>query len=214
MQMTVGQNLNFAMSCVDVAEAVAKAPSGYKPIAADLIKSKPITRERTMASDETETERGKKLLARIPEIYVVNATNTKTLVLDPTGQIWDKVIAKSTAAVEKAKIRLSFIEPSEDAAIMIVTLELKNATKASAGTGAQELLVTVEMICKDDDAKNDEPPICRIFKRQENLGTIKLSNLQNGIYPPTVEKNLTHIFTVFRGAINQARHIKDTNSSK
>jgi hypothetical protein len=205
MQLTVGQNLNFAMSSIDVAEAVSKAPAEFKPLSVDLVKPQSTSQSRAMASDETETERGKKLLTEVTEIFLVNATSKRTLLLDPTGNIWDKVISKSQGAVEKAKIRLSFLEPSDDAAIMFVVLEMKNSSKANATMGAQELFVTVDLICKDPNAKGEESQVCRIWKSSENLGSIKLSSLQNGAYPRTVEENLTRIFTKFRGAINKAR---------
>lgn len=214
MQMTIGQNLNFAMSSVDIAEAVAKAPAEYKPITPEDVKTAPSTRSRSMASDETGTDRGRKLLSEVAEIFVLNATNRKTLALDPTGQIWTRVINKSKAAVEKSKIELSFGEPSDDAAIMFVVLEMKTSQKKGVVAGTQELHIKAELICKDDFAKKGESKVCRIWTGEEVLGTISIASLQNGTYPRTAEEKLSGFFNKFRAACVKARESQKGSDDK
>src|SRR5262249_39807085 len=138
----------------------------------------------------------------------------KTLALDSTGAIWDKVILKSKGAVEKSKIELSEGRPSEDAAIMYVILELKTSKKKTATAGTQELHITAELLCKDANAKRGESPVCRIWKGEENIGTISLTALRNGSFPNTTEENLSKFFRKFRAACTKARmEQKDGDSS-
>jgi len=217
MQMTTGQNLNFAMSAVDIVDAVAKAPSELKPITVSAIQSRSTSRSRAMASDETETERGTRLLAEIEEIFLLNATSHKTIALDATGRIWDKIILKSKNAVEKSKVELSEGAPSDDAAIMFVILELKTSKKKTTLAGTQELHIKAELICQDPNAKPDESRICRIWAAEENLGTISINALVNGSFPQTAESKLSSFFTRFRTAFTKARSVakkSDADSSE
>lgn len=216
MQLTTGQNLNFAMSSMDIVDAVSKAPSELKPITVGAIQTMSTSRSRSMASDETETERGTRLLAELEEIFLLNATSRKTVALDATGRIWDKVILKSKSAVEKSKVELSDGEPSDDAAIMFVILELKTSKKKTATAGTQELHIKAELICQDPKAKPDESRICRIWMAEENLGTISINALMNGSFPQAAESKLSSFFTRFRTAFTKARQVvkKDDDSGE
>ena len=107
--------------------------------------------------------------------------------------------------MEKSNIQLSVGVPSDDAAIMFVILELKTSKKKTTLSGTQELHIKAELICKDDKAKADESKICRIWKGEENLGTVSINSLMNGVFPPQAEEKLSGFFLKFRGAFSKAR---------
>ena len=197
-----GQNLNFAVSSVDILAELKKAPLEVREFKPDDLKEYSKSLDRKLASEEFGTEKGRKLFANVEEIFLLNATNAKTVALDPSGRIWDRVILKSKSTVEKSKIRLSFGEPAIDAAVMFVILELKNSRKGTVGT--QELKITAQLICADMSGKKSESPYCMVWKEEETVGTISLAALETGTFPRTADEKLASLFTKFRTAYFKA----------
>lgn len=202
MQLRIGQNLNFAISVVDVIAAINEAPSKVEPLSPDQLKPYEKSIGRKGATDEIGTAKGQRLFAETKEIFLINATRAKTVVLDPTGRIWDKVIARSKVIVERAKIELSFGEPSDDAAVMMVFLELKNSKRGTAG--AQELNVKAELICRDVKAKANESPYCKVWEEEDAVGLISIDALVNGTFPRTADEKLAKFFQQFHSAYQRA----------
>ncbi|MEK6257518.1 MAG: trypsin-like peptidase domain-containing protein [Planctomycetota bacterium] len=202
MQLSSGQNLNFAVSAQDIAEELKKAPSEVKEFKPDDLKAYTKSIDRKLAREELGTEKGRKMFAAVEEIFLVNATNTKTVALDASGRIWDRVILKSKSAIEKSKIQLSFGEPAADAAVMLVILELKSSRKGTAGT--QELKITAQLICAEPHGKKSESPYCMVWKEEETVGTISLTALLGGTFPRLADEKLASLFSKFRTAYTKA----------
>ena len=202
MQLSSGQNLNFAVSASDIREELDKAPTLVKEFKPDDLKEYTKSISRKLASEEMGTERGRKLFAAVEEIFLLNATDRKTVVLDASGRIWDRVILKSKGAIEKSKIQLSFGEPAADAAVMFVILELKNSRKGTAGT--QELKITGQLICAEPHGKKSESPYVMVWKEEETIGTISLVALVDGTFPRQADEKLASFFGKFRAAYTKA----------
>jgi len=112
------------------------------------------------------------------------------------------VIVKSQGAIEKSKIQLSFGEPTADAAVMFVILELKNSRKGTAGT--QELKITAQRICAEPHAKKSESPYVMVWKDEETIGTIALGALVEGKFPKQADEKQASFFGKFRSACMKA----------
>ncbi|OYW19573.1 MAG: hypothetical protein B7Z55_08595 [Planctomycetales bacterium 12-60-4] len=196
-----GQSLNFALSCVDIAEAMATAPSTIQPLKAGAIPDRSadsLTQQR--AADEVGTERGQKLFAATKEIFVLNGLKTSSF--DPTGAVWDRVIKRSEAVVEKTGLKISFGRPSPDAAVLIVVLDLRPSAKGTEGT--QEMFIKSELLCVDPFAKKMQA-VSRVWQAEEVVGTISLDALVQGQIPRTVDANVSKFFQSFRTAYLKAQ---------
>ncbi len=202
MQLASGQNLNFAVSAQDIQEELKTAPSQHKEFNPDDLKEYTKSISRKLASEELGTERGRKLFAAVEEIFLLNMTNQRTVALDASGRIWTRVVLKSKGAIEKSKIELSFGEPSADAAVMFVILEMKNSRKGTAGT--QELKITAQLICAEPHAKKSESPYIMVWKEEETVGTIALGALVDGNFPKQADEKLAAFFNKFRTAYLKA----------
>lgn len=198
----VGQNLNFAISCVDIRGAITAAPSRIQPLKPESLP--PPKTEGPLSGDaiidEVGTPNGAKLFADLKEIALINARRRSSF--DPTGAIWERVILRSQSAIEKSGIELSFGEPAPDAALMIVHLELKPTRKGTAGT--QELVIKTELICIDPFAKRAKQAV-RVWKGEDVVGTIALEAALAGQVPRTADTNLAKFFQSFRTAFNKAQ---------
>lgn len=202
MQLSGGQNLNFAVSAADIREELDKAPTQVKEFKPDDLKAYTKSIDRKLASEELGTERGRKLFAGVEEIFLINATDRKTVALDPTGRIWARVVLKGKGTVEKSKIQLSFGEPAADAAVMLVILELENSRKGTAGT--QELKISGQLICSDPHGKKSQSPYCLVWKEEETIGTISLTALGSGNFPRQADEKLASFFGKFRAAYTKS----------
>lgn len=205
MQFRVGQNLNFAISCLDVAEAIAEAPDKVTPLSPDSLKSYDKSLAMKGASDVVGTKKGKRLLAGLQEIFLINVTDVRTLRLDPSGTVWTRVIARSKTAVEKgAKIALSVDEPLPDAALMLVMFELRNFRGAAAKPGTQEMFVKIQVLCPDLKAKKNEAHLCKIWEIEGSVGTVARQALFQGTFPQSADDKLAALFSKFPSAYKQA----------
>jgi len=202
MQLSSGQNLNFAVSAADIREELDKAPTQVREFKPDDLKAYTKSIDRKLATEEMGTDRGRKLFAGVEEIFLLNATDRKTVALDASGRIWERVILKSKGAIEKSKIQLSFGEPASDAAVMFVILELKNSRKGTAGT--QELKITAQLICSEPHGKKSESPYVMVWKEEETIGTISLVALVDGTFPRQADEKLAGFFGKFRAAYTKA----------
>lgn len=197
-----GQNLNFAISCVDIRAAIAAAPSQILALKEGAIPAQktdgPLSGDAVI--DEVGTPAGAKLFADLKEIFLINAMRRSSF--DPTGAIWERVILRSQSAIEKSGVLLSFGQPAPDAAVMIVHLELKPTRKGTVGT--QELVIKAELICVDPFAKRAKQAV-RVWKGEEVVGTIALEAALAGQVPRSADTNLGKFFQSFRSAISKAQ---------
>jgi hypothetical protein len=153
-----------------------------------------------LATEEYDTDRGRRLFAEVHEIFLINASHIRNF--DPTDEIWNRVILRSQKAVEKSGIELSFGQPAPDAAVLMVYLEMKRSRKGTQGT--QELFVKAELICFDPLAKKNVSPLAKVWKDERSVGTVSLDSAMMGKVPRSVDENLSKFFSSFRTAYNRA----------
>lgn len=215
MQLTIGQNLNFAISCKDVYEAIEQAPEKAKALenVPELHEKPTIAQQRLAAKNEIGTERGQKLFAGITEIFPINMARFRAVILDPTGNIWNRIVQRSEAIVEKCGIDLSFVdEPSDDASVLLVHLDLKRSRKGGRDAGTQELFVRAELIVFDNEAEKRVDRLNIVWKNEMSLGTISAQALATGSFPRGASENLTKFFNTFQTAYNRA--VRETNAKE
>lgn len=208
MQLSVGQNLNFAVSALEINKALNEAPAKVRPLKPEDLKPYERQLSRRRDSEEYDTARGRRLLAEVKEIVLVNAAKRRNF--DPSGAMWGRVILRSQKAIEKTGIQLSEGEQRPDLAFMVVLLEMKPSKKGTDGT--QDLMVTAELTCVDPLAKKNEPPLAKVWKAEKKIGTISLGAAASGKVPQTVDTNLAEFFGSFRTAYNRA--VKATKEAK
>lgn len=200
MQLAVGQNLNFAVSSLEINKALRDAPAAVKELKPEDLKPYQKNLSRKLATEEYDTDRGRRLFAEVEEIFLINGASIANF--DPTDAIWSRVITRSQKAVEKSGIELSFGRPAPDAAVLIVMLEMKRSRKGTEGT--QELVVKAELICFDPLAKKNVSPLAKVWKDERSVGTVSISAAAVGRVPPSVDENLAKFFSSFRTAYNKA----------
>ena len=197
MTMITGQNLNFAISCVDLREALAKASSNVKPFRADDLRPPAGQGSRELAGDEIDTDRGNKLFADVEEIILLNLAPPEDAEFDTTGRIWATVVAHSEHAVEKMDINLAFGEPAPDAAVMMVVMELTPERNRGVITHTMEL--SADLICFDPTAPSSRR-YARVWHGDAKIGTVSLLALSQGRIPRSMREGLREFFGDFRQA--------------
>lgn len=208
MQYSVGQNLNFAISSKDIYEAMDAAPEKSKPLdAVPELQEKPsIAQQRLAAKNEIGTARGARLFANVTEIFPINMARYRAVILDPTGNIWGRIVQRSESIVEKCGIDLSFVDdPSDDASVMLVHLDLRRSRKGGTNSGTQELFVRAELIVFDQEAERRVDKLNVVWKNEMSLGTISAQALATGNFPRGANENLTKFFATFQTAYQKAQ---------
>ncbi len=200
MQLSVGQNLNFAVSAMEINNALRDAPAAVKELKPEDLKPYQKNLSRKLATEEYDTDRGRRLFAEVEEIFLINGASIRNF--DPTDEIWNRVITRSKKAVEKSGIELSFGQPAPDAAVMVVMLEMKRSKKGTEGT--QELVVKAELICFDPLAKKNLSPMAKVWKDERSVGTVSINSAMTGNVPRSVDENLSKFFAGFKSAYNKA----------
>jgi S1-C subfamily serine protease len=194
MSRTDGQNLNFASACVNLQDALAHATDPVKPFRPEDLKEHELSAKRAKR-DEIGTERGNRLLAATDEIFLINLRPKADF--DPTGRIWNAVIAQSERVVERAGVKLSFDQPAADAALMLVFMDLKPIR--GGGPGAHEMVLQADLICFDPNAPDAEKR-CRVWHGEETVGTASILSLASGNVPIRLDAGLRKFFGSFRSA--------------
>lgn len=201
MQLAVGQNLNFAVSALEINRALSEVPGGKpRPLKPEDLKPYERHLSRKVSSDEYDTDRGRKLFAEVKEIILVSGANIQNF--DPQGEIWNRVILRSQKAVEKSGIQLSFGKSRPDVSLLVVILKMEPSRKGTDGT--QELSVTAELMCVDPLAKKNAAPLAKVWKAEEKIGSVSLAAAAQGRVPKSVDEKLSGFFGKFRTAYNRA----------
>ncbi|MCA8985250.1 MAG: S1C family serine protease [Planctomycetaceae bacterium] len=201
MQLTSGQNLNFAVSAQDVFNMLQEAES--KPLEKlQPDKLKPIDRsmKRQLAKNIEGTERGNQLLAKVDEIWLILLYKNSSF--DPTGRMRETVYSHAEQAVKKSNINLSFGEPSGDAAAMIVTMDMKMVRGGTLGT--QEVVVEAFLIVEDPEEKSNNKLVKIWTVEEASIGTVALQAIAQGQFPRTMGTELTKLFNKFRTSRTRA----------
>lgn len=165
--------------------------------------------DRSHATDEVDTEHGQQLFAQVKHVVLLKDPDTK--IMDPRKAIWNRVAARAKVTVEKLGLEFSNERPGRDDAVLTVLLEMRKASKGTAGT--QELMITAELTCPDPDAERGAARYATIWRSVDSLGTIARASAQSGNVPKTMDDHLTKYFGSFRVAHTKAVKAAKANPS-
>ncbi|HUG94068.1 MAG TPA: trypsin-like peptidase domain-containing protein [Planctomycetaceae bacterium] len=201
--LSEGQNLNFAISSVDIARAVQQKSATVATLSPETAPKLANAPQRESVVDETGTERGAKLLAEIKSVHlVVGAT------WDSTGGIAQTVVSKARDAVERAGIEEAFgIE--RNPAMCLVTVELGPTAGAA---GARELTLSMVVLCGTTDTGKRQ--VAQVWKERERVGTFSYQSLARGVIPATSQTKISSFFRKFTSAVRKAQREQAAKDSE
>lgn len=197
MQLATGQNLNFAVSAVDVQAMVTEA--GDKPLqelSPDKLETMDREVKRQLARNIEDTDRGRELLAKTDEIWLVLIYEQSSF--DPTGRVREMIYAHAETAVKRSGVNLSFGEPSGDASVMIVRLDMEYARGGAAGT--QEVFVDAFLICEDPEQTTANKLVKIWTAEKSKVGSVAPQAVARGMVPQSMNSTLQRFFNKFRAA--------------
>ncbi len=203
MHLTIGQNLNFAISAADVASAL-DTKSAVKPLQATSVpvlasNEAPQSPPKFKVVDITGTEQATEYLAKLDRMQLIMLA----LGFDPTRRVTATVRSDLEEAIEKADIRTS----SRSQARMFVGMRLRSAAGV-AGTQS----VTITSFVHYLDLEGDKPTVYLIWNEEERAGTVAGQAFLQGVVPPRLRSGIKSHFRKFMGAVNKAKRAREAKS--
>ncbi|MAG93554.1 MAG: hypothetical protein CMJ48_07375, partial [Planctomycetaceae bacterium] len=203
--LTIGQNLNFSVSSMDISEAIAKQKT---PIA-KLIPAKTRiagSRRRPGNVDETKSERGRRLLGQIDELSLVMLAFNS----DPIAGV--DAADHVHSIIEKNITKLGGIPLKSNAdTAMYVFMELDRA-----GTGSRKELILGSYVLVRD--KNEDGPmqVVKVWEGRERLGNYSPAQVRKTHrLPSSVVKRVLEYLKKFREQHEAAaKELKEEGDSK
>jgi S1-C subfamily serine protease len=203
MHLTIGQNLNFAISAADVASALS-AKSAAKPLQSNAVpvlarEEAPQSPPKFKVVDITGTDQATEYLAKLDRMQLIMLA----LGFDPTRRVTATVRSDLEEAIEKADIRTS----SRSQARMFVGMRLRSAAGA---LGTQSVTITSFVHYLDLDG--DKPTVYLIWNEEERAGTVAGQAFLQGVVPPRLRSGIKSHFRKFMGAVNKAKRAREAKS--
>jgi hypothetical protein len=188
MTLTIGQNLNFAISCLDITNAI-RSRSKFKPLRPGSIPELKIS-EQPATIDITGTEQAEEMLIKIRTVTVlaVRAGN------DPTGRISAQVTADLENAIDKANLRR---DPNKGDAFLIAMVSVDGAPG-----GTQSFRIRTQLFFRD---KRGSRQVYTLFDEEEKVGTIAGRAFLQGTITSKLRTSIRTHFRKLSSAINRAR---------
>lgn len=185
MTLVQGQNLNFAVSSLDIRALLQDLPKTPTPLSQWT--TAPPGSHAPGTLDESSTERGRQLLAKTKELSLL----VSSFSFDPTGRVKQVVQFHAERYVKQAGVAIA-AKPAVGTPQMVVTMGL------TTGTGGGRLMVDAVLTCKDQDEEG-RPVSIQAWKLHELLGTtVSETDLQRGVFPTAAETELAALFDRFR----------------
>ncbi len=165
-------------------------------------------RDRALAADEIDSDRGNRLFHNVKSIVLVKAKGSQFN--DPKGGIWKRVQARTKVTIEKMGIDFSTAgRAAPDDAALSITLSMQPVKKGTPGT--QELLMSAELTCPDPDATGDDAYYATVWRAEDSLGTMSAKAIKTGKLSDSLDQHLTSVYGKFRLAHSRAaKGTKDT----
>lgn len=193
-----GENLNFAVSAMDVSTVLAKKNASLGKISPTDIPDR--SGGRIKAEDLTGTERGNVLLGRIREAVVI----IEGVTYDPTGRLETFVLRNCESAIDK-QLKWKRItrrdQPSASTAFMVIVVYFDfDESKRDLVT---EIHILTQIIARDVD-ESRRPIVALVYKEDVTVGTVSVNALVNGIIPRTLETSVPKSFNKLATAYKKA----------
>ncbi len=195
LTLTVGQNLNFAISAMDIRGALdqkSDSTTVLKPSSAPQrsTASGP-RRPRVVEVDATTSAEGKKLFAKLDNLTLIIAAYK----FDRTGKIAGYVKRMAETNADQAGLRLS----DESNAAMLVMMQFEDSAVAE---GASSLTLTGHVMVRK--INGDNLVITKVWESSERIGTFSQLALRQGTIPNRVRSKMLDFFKKFRTDKNAA----------
>ncbi len=192
MTITIGQNLNFAISAKDVADGLTKKQSTARPLGApgSVPERKARRGKPTPPKDVVGTDEAKQFLAKLTTMDIIMLR----VGFDPSGRITATVREDFEKSLSNAKIRVQ----DGAGAFMLVGMELDDA----GGTRAnQSLTIFSTCLYRDENGQ-----VYKIYEEREKVGNISDQLFFQGGMPKTMRANISKYFQKFSLAVNRAKN--------
>ncbi len=199
---TTGQNLNFAISAIDIAAAMAEAPPDFKPFIPSDLKEYESSIAKKGLPEEIGTPRGNQLLAGLKSVAVVDPLAVLAELIDPKKLISSRIQARAKGALEHRNIQV--VAPGtkvgDGFGLMVVVFDFEDAVRKRSGT--QTLVARSALLCRDPEATGRGSKMRIVWKSEEKLGALPIPTLIRGQIPKgfTVEDKLLKLFNRFEAA--------------
>lgn len=168
--------------------------------------------DRSQAADESDTERGRRLLAQVKDVVLVRVGNKNGQSYDPRGTIWKKVSDRSKTTAEKLGLKFGSGSPGRNSAVLQIEMTGKPSPVGAAGT--QEVSLAAELICVDPKAKGKSSRYATVWKHEDSVGTIARTALRSGKVPEKMDKGIADFVSRFRVAYQQAAKAATSSDSE
>lgn len=195
MSLVEGQNLNFAISATDIRDALQTKQT--QVISLRAAATPKYEKEAPATVDESKTERGRRLLADVKEVFLLSAEFT----FDPTGRAYQMVQSELTESLDKLGIRL-VSKPGPKTALLILAMAFGDKGKGTAGT--QSLVMSASLLLPARDEQTKQRQLVTIWSDFEDVGSFSIQSLARGVIPRTVQTKVTKFFTDFRNDYRKA----------
>lgn len=186
MTLVRGQNLNFAISSLDIQAAVNDKSKSL--IELNVASSTPSTGTAPATIDATSSERGARLLANLGDVSLLIASFN----FDPTGRAKDVVTFHAEESVKKAGLKVA-AKPGAKTPQMVVTMGFSN----TAVRGGNRLILEAVLSCKDQES-DGRPVTVHVWKLGETIGaSVSETDLRRGVFPAEAEAEVAKFFERF-----------------
>ncbi len=207
MQLTIGQNLNFAVQAkeIDLVLQQAMTPGTQLVALSPATAPKTAKIQKPVVVDVSKSERGKKLMGKLKEVSLIVLAGN----LDPTRRI--TLVVRDKAIETAKKLGLLVRDGDEsDNELMLVTLEFRENANSKAGAAELHMSMVVFFRDRTDDGKLE---ICKIWEQEERIGSFPIRAFATGEMPKLVIDKLGTFFGKFKVAFNAA-HMEADKAEK
>lgn len=193
LTLTIGQNLNFAISAVDIQEAMAEReqqPIAMSPAVAPE-RSSPggLPGDDEEIVDVSDHEVGQQKLAELKTLALVMLP----LSFDVRGTVTGSVTSEARTTIERSG--LEYTRRGES--LLLVTVKLER------NGNSRNVRLTGDIIMRDDSS--GRPQVLKIWGATEEVGSITEQALINGILSPNLKREIRRFFAKMRSDISAAR---------
>lgn len=187
-----GENLNFAVSCLDIEGFVAKgagvamAPLSPSALPQVFTRDNPFSRAENIA----RTTKGNMLLGNINDAVILMLP----FAVDPTGTITDfvdKQIAKNLIGKAKWTQVTRGSQVKKSTAVVVALIYFVADEKNPA---AVELKCNLQIVARDVD-KDGIDYIAIVYDENRSMGKISINSLASGTIPNGMKKEIPEFFT-------------------
>lgn len=207
--LTIGQNLNFAISGLDVTEGfnsqlpkmLAVSPSSA-PVrhrsgssGPDGSFDDPYERPEIQIVDVAGEKRGEELLAKMKSLTILSIAFTA----DPSGTVTGAVRSEARKTIDRCKIKLTSSRGADYVMLMVMHLE-QSGNKST-------LRMTSQILTKDDDARE----VLKIWELTEDVGTLSMLSIARRYLPPNLKNDIKKYFGKVRSELIGARRKYGSN---